>query len=839
MYKYLILLLLMLTQAHVAVSAAGGDGFTVKGLVVDSITGEGEPYATVRVEKAGVPGEAVKMLVTKSDGSFTFSLADKGKYRLTVSSMGRADIVKDFTLEAGKPAVDLGKMPIHDAANVLAGVEVTAQKPLVTADIDKIGYDVESDPDSKTNTVMEMLRKVPMVTVDGEDNIQVNGSSSFKVYVNGRPNNMMSNNPKEVLKSMPANTIKKIEVITNPGPKYDAEGVGGILNIVTVGSGFEGYTVTVSANGSNTGAGGGLFGTVKAGKFTVSARYNYNHNSQPRSYSGSTLTVTDENPSSASANIESEGSSKSRSNFQSGSLEASYEIDTLNLVTASFGLWGNNYSSRGTSSTVGTSPLDGGGLYSYSMPSHSRNSWFSIEGSVDYQRLFKVKDRMLTFSYRISTDPETSDSYTDYDDMDAVADWQDYLQRLENQHNDGSQRTTEHTFQLDYTTPIGKLHTLEAGAKYILRNNSSENDRYTMAATATGDYEFDEDHSSHYRHNNDIIAAYLGYGLKWKKLSGRFGLRYEHTIQDVKYLLGRGDDFRKDFDDFVPSASIGYRLTDTQNLRLGYNMRIYRPGIWYLNPYLDDSNPTSISQGNPNLVSEKSHSFSLGYNSFTTKLSVNLSLRYSFTNNSIESVSSLVNDNDIAGLQNPTGKSVLYTTYRNIGKTRSANLSAYVNYNPFTTTRIYVNMYGGWKYLSDGGDLSNHGWNMFAYGGVQQTLPKDWRISLNMYGQTPWISLQGKGDGQFGYTLSVTKQMLKNRLSISAFAGNFFKKYMRYENTTTSTGFTQRSWSKFNQQHFGVSVSFRIGELKASVKKAERTISNDDVKEGGQQGGGQ
>ena len=839
MYKYLILLLLMLTQAHVAVSAAGGDGFTVKGLVVDSITGEGEPYATVRVEKAGVLGEAVKMLVTKSDGRFTVSLAEKGKYRLTVSSMGRADIVKDFALEAGKPAVDLGKMPIHDATNVLAGVEVTAQKPLVTADIDKIGYDVESDPDSKTNTVIEMLRKVPMVTVDGEDNIQVNGSSSFKVYVNGRPNNMMSNNPKEVLKSMPANTIKKIEVITNPGPKYDAEGVGGILNIVTVGSGFEGYTVTVSANGSNTGAGGGLFGTVKVGKLTVSARYNYNHNSQPRSYSGSTLTVTDENPSSASANIESEGSSKSRSNFQSGSLEASYEIDTLNLITASFGLWGNNYSSRGTSSTVGTSPLDGGGLYSYSMPSHSRNSWFSIEGSVDYQRLFKVKDRMLTFSYRISTDPETSDSYTDYDDMDAVADWQDYLQRLENQHNDGSQRTTEHTFQLDYTTPIGKLHTLEAGAKYILRNNSSENDRYTMAATATGGYEFDEDHSSHYRHNNDIIAAYLGYGLKWKKLSGRLGLRYEHTIQDVKYLLGRGDDFRKDFDDLVPSASIGYRLTDTQNLRLGYNMRIYRPGIWYLNPYLDDSNPTSISQGNPNLVSEKSHSFSLGYNSFTTKLSINLSLRYSFTNNSIESVSSLVSDNDIAGLQNPTGKSVLYTTYRNIGKTRSANMSAYVNYSPFTTTRIYANLYGGWTYLSDGGDLSNHGWNMYASGGVQQTLPKDWRISLNAWGQTPWVSLQGKGSGFFGYSLNVTKQFFKQRLTVSAYASNFFKKYMRYTDTTSGPTFTQRSWSRFVQQQFGLSVSFRIGELKASVKKAERTISNDDVKEGGRQGGGQ
>ena len=119
----------------------------------------------------------------------------------------------------------------------LQGVEVVKQKSLVKADIDKISYDIESDPDSKTNSVMEMLRKVPMVTVDGEDNIQVNGSSSFKVYVNSKPNNLMTNNPKEVLKSMPANSIKKIEVITNPGPKYDAEGVGGILNIITHGSG--------------------------------------------------------------------------------------------------------------------------------------------------------------------------------------------------------------------------------------------------------------------------------------------------------------------------------------------------------------------------------------------------------------------------------------------------------------------------------------------------------------------------------------------------------------------------------------------------------------------------
>ena len=839
MYKYLVLLLLTLAQAHTALYATSGDSFTVKGLVVDSITGEGEPYATVRVENAAAPGKAVKMAVTEKNGSFSLSLPDKGKFRLYVSSMGRSDVTREFGAKTAGSTLDLGKMLISDAKNELKGVEVVAQKPLVKADIDKLEYDIENDPDSKSNTILEMLRKVPLVTVDGEDNIKVNGSSSFKVYVNGRPNNMMSNNPSEVLKSMPANSIKKIEVITNPGPKYDAEGVGGILNIITVGSGFEGYTATVSAFARDRGLGGGVFGTVKSGKLTVSARYNYNHDNSPRSYTYGSNTATDAEAASYSANSDWDGSSKSHYNFQSGSIEASYEIDTLRLVTASFGLWGNNGKSNSITSQIGSNPLTGGEVYAYDMRSNGKNSWFSINGSVDYQRMFKTKGRMLTFSYRISTDPETNDSYTDYEDVSASEEWQDYVRRLENQHNDGSQRTTENTFQIDYTTPIGKLHTLEAGAKYILRNNSSENDRYIMAAVGDKDYTFDEDYSSHYKHNNDIIAAYLGYGLKWKKLSGRLGLRYEHTIQDVEYLLGRGDDFRTHFNDFVPSASIGYNLSSTQNLRLGYNMRIYRPGIWYLNPYLNDSNPTSYSQGNPNLVSEKSHSFSLGYNYFSAKFSTSFTASYNFTNNSIQSVATYVNDNDIAGVQYPTGKSVLYTTYRNIGKTRSVNLSGYANYNPFTSTRIYVNLYGGWQYLSDGGSMKNAGWNLFSFGGVQQTLPKDWRISLNMFYQTPWISLQSTGDNYLSYSVNVAKSFLKKRLTISVYATNPFNKYKESKYTMATAGFSQVSWNKYQQQSFGLNISFRMGELKASVKKTARTISNDDVKSGGSQGGEQ
>ena len=831
------LLLIMLVVSSLVAAQNAAPTFQIKGVLLDSLTQEGEPYATIKIVKKEAPANALKMLVTDMKGKFQEKVPGTGNFVMTISSIGRNTIVKDFTVKAGEKLVDFGTLYITDASNELGQVEVVAQKPLVKADIDKIEYNVQDDPDSKSNSVLEMLRKVPLVTVDGEDNIKVNGSSSFKVYVNGKPNNMMSNNPTEVLKSMPANSIKHIEVITNPGPKYDAEGVGGILNIVTVGSGLEGYTATFSGNVSNMGAGGGLFGTVKSGKLTVSARYNYNYNDRPRSYSGGNRrTVGD--ITEGSSDLDYDGSSKGHGNFQSGSMEASYEIDTLRLVSMSFGLWGGGNNSTSINNTLATAPGTSNELYRYVSDGRSKSSWYSIDGGVDYQRMFHVKDRMFTLSYKINTSPQTSDSYSTYNDMHAATDWEDFLKRLYDLNNDGSQNTTEHTFQADYTTPIGKIHTLEAGAKYILRDNSSEDDRYERQIGTTGDYVLDEEHSSHYKHQNDILAAYMGYGLRVKKISGRLGVRYEHTKQEVKYLLGRGDDFNKNFDDVVPSASIGYKLTDMSNLRFGYNMRIYRPGIWYLNPYLNDSNPTNISQGNSHLDSEKSHSFNLSYSNFTQKFNINLSARYSFTNNSIEQVTEQVKDTEIAGLQNPTGKEVLYSTYQNIGKSRNASLSGYVNWNATSNTRIYANLYGNYTYMEGANGLKNDGWNLFAYGGAQQSLPHDWRISLNIYGQTPWIMLQGKGSSFFDYGLSVNKSFLNKRLTLSAFASNFFKKYTSPTSSIEGVGFTQDSWNRYTRQRFGVSVSYRIGELKASVKKAARTISNDDVKSGGGEGGG-
>lgn len=275
--------------------------------------------------------------MTGVDGKFSERLTVPGTYLINFTSVGKTSVQKEFTVSADKKHADLGKVLIAEATEMLKGVEVVAQKPLVKAEIDKVTYSMEDDPDAKTNTTLEMLRKVPLVTVDGEDKIQVNGSSNFKVHVNGKPNNMMSNNPREVLRSMPANSIKSIEVITEPGAKYDAEGVGGILNIITVGGGMEGYTVTLNAGASNTRLYGGGYGTVQAGKFTVTGNYFYNYQGSRNGYDDS---HREDFTSEDNKFLDSHKTSKSFGNFQFGSLEGSYEIDTLNLITFSMNLMG-------------------------------------------------------------------------------------------------------------------------------------------------------------------------------------------------------------------------------------------------------------------------------------------------------------------------------------------------------------------------------------------------------------------------------------------------------------------------------------------------------------------
>ena len=814
LYGAFILLLCLWTGLAQAQTRQTG-AYSVKGVLLDSLSRESEPYATIRIYLKTSPKEPEKLAVTDLDGKFDERLTKAGDYVLHITSVGKRAVTREFTLSAQNKRVDLGTLYTSEDSEMLAGVEVVAQKPLVKAEIDKIAYSIEDDPDAKTNTTLEMLRKVPLVTVDAEDNIQVNGSSNFKVHVNGKPNTLMSNNPKEVLRSLPANSVKSIEVITEPGAKYDAEGIGGILNIITTEARMQGYNVTLGANAGNRNAGAYAYGTVQVGKFTATGNYSYSAQYAPRGYSSS---GREDYTSDQYKYLRSDGSSESDGTFQFGNIEASYEIDTMNLITFSTNVFSGGFDSDNRSASE---MLDANRAfaYRYDTRGESSNSFGNVGVNLDYQHSMKRKGEYLTASYKFNNSPNNSEAETFYEDIEAVP------FDLFDQRYDNDARTAEHTVQLDYVNPLNDMHYIDAGAKYIFRKNTSDS-KYFLEQP-DGSFLQSDEMSSMFDQGQHILAAYADYQLKWKKLGVKAGVRYEHTFMDVEYALQPERNFDAGFDNVVPTANLSYMLGTTSSLRANYNMRINRPGIWYLNPFRDESNPTSVSYGNPNLDTEKSHNLGLTYSSFTAKFSVNATINYMFINNGIERYS-FMNDG------------VMESTYGNVSKTKRTRLSLWANWNPGSTTRISINASGSYAdYKSDMLRSHNYGWQGNLFGNVQQTLP--WKLRLSLYGggSTANVSLQGEGSSYYFYGIGLSRAFLKeDRLNISISTSNLFQKYMTYNSETLTDTFRSWSESKSPNRYVGVSVSWRFGELKTQVKKAARSINNDDVKAGGNNSGG-
>ena len=321
---YFVMILMSLSSVVMAQT-------TVKGLLMDETLGENEPFATVRVFKAGKSEKPVAMFLTDENGQFSQEIKGKGQFDIVFSSIGKEDLRKTVALE-GKGILNLDTLYIKENATMLKGVEIVAQKPLVKMEVDKMSYNVAEDEDSKSNTVLDMLRKVPMVTVDGQDNITVNGSSSFKVYVDGMPNVMFSSNPSMVFKSMPATAVKSIEVVTNPGAKYDAEGAAGVLNIImnkqdpNAAQSMNGFNGTVRASAGTKQLGGSVFINGQQGKLTYSANVMTSYNKP-----GTTETELEQLQDNGNSQLMN-STSNVKTPFTMGSLTLGYQIDSMSVL---------------------------------------------------------------------------------------------------------------------------------------------------------------------------------------------------------------------------------------------------------------------------------------------------------------------------------------------------------------------------------------------------------------------------------------------------------------------------------------------------------------------------
>jgi len=809
--KATLKLALLLAICTMSVFANAQSTRVIKGVLIDSISGQPESFATVYLFPQSQDAKPLQSIFTDEKGVFVFKPVKAGTYRLRILSIARKPINRSITV--GTKDLNLDTIRIADASNQLAAVTVTAQRPLIKAEVDKISYQISDDPESKTSSTLEMLRKVPMVTVDGEDNIQVNGSSSFKVYVNGKPNQMMSSNPSEIFKNYPASAIKKMEVITNPGAKYDAEGVAGVLNIITEGDvQTNGYSVTPSININSHGYRGSFFGIAQFGKLMLSAHYGIGHNSRPASESYSEREVFADP---VNHYLRSEGSGRNKGTFQWGSLEASYEFDKSNLLSISAGLHG--WSGKNTNSnTFSMLTADEAPVYSYMQQSDNKSSSLGINASADFQHSFKREGELLTFSYRMDLNPGSSTGYSNYLNLKNIP------FSLRDMYSHSTSHSDEHAFQLDYTTPLDSMQTLSTGLKYTYRINRSDNEEKTHAAGTTGDYVLDQDNSLLYRHRGDIMAGYLEYNFKLRSFSAKAGARYEYYNIDVKYPDGKRTDFGTHLQDLVPSVSVGYNLTESKMLKAGYNMRIGRPGINSLSPYVNHITPENISYGNPNLTSEHAHNMELGYSSFSQKLNLSVTASYSVTTDGITSYSFI----DDAGIVNSTSNNFMHR--------KDVGLHLFLRGDLTKTTSF--NIHGDGRYtdykVNEIGS-HNHGWSLHLFGGITQKLPLRFKISMWGGGATPETNLQGRGSKFYFYSLNLSRSFLKDdRLEVTLQANNFIGRYHYFKSETTTPDYHYYSKNTQDFQRFGIGLRYRLGSLKAKVKKAQRSLGGGGGKPG-------
>ena len=685
----------------------------------------------------------------------------------------------------------------------LEGVVIKAQKQLIKQEIDRIAYDVQSDEESKTQTVIDMLRKVPMVTVDGQDNILVKGNSSFKVYKNGHLDPSLTKNAKEVLKAMPATMVKRIEVITDPGAREDAEGVDAILNIVMVnGSKMQGMTGVVSA--SYTSLNHPNFYTSltgQMGKLLLSVDYGFSKMTDKNSYN---RTEVDRTYLNTGNRMLSNSESSNPGDIHYTNLNASYDIDSLNLISASFGGYFYKLNVQGDGSTwLGH---DDQPIYSYNnhywMPGYQHHSW---NGRLDYEHKTQRKGERLTLSYMLALTRQHTDQENTYTELMNVP--FPYSGSMMKER----ERFTEHTFQADWLRPLGKGHQLEIGAKYIDRNNNSHN---------TQDfYDTDMLTSNEFQHTTRVLAGYADYIYKRNKWSARAGLRYEYSFMQGSYPDGKGESFDKHLGDWVPQATLKYQLTDAQSLKLNYTTSINRPGISYLNPAASIT-PTVVSQGNPNLESSHTQRLSLIYSYILPKLTFQFAPAYSFSSGGISSVQTAKGD-------------VRYTTYDNILRYRRFSVEQYVQWKPFDGTTLIINNNLRYEHNENPNlGYCTHGWSDIGYVHLTQKLPWKLRLYLSVNGK---IGHSPSGvyyiqHSWYNYYASLQRSFLKgDRLTVRLGANSPFDKYLPSVAETVNGNYRdyQQSWNR--GRCFTISVNWRFGSLKSSVKKTEHSIENDDV----------
>lgn len=754
-----------------------------------------QPLSAARVELLrSADLQLVGQAFTDSTGHFEIITSDNAPHIIRIALMGYY-LYKAPVADGNE--VTLPEIYLEPDIKLLKEVVIAASAPLVKQEVDRLVYNVQGDSDNKTSSVLDMLAKVPLVSVNADGDIKLKGSSSFKVLIDGRTSSLVANNPADIFRVMPASSIASIEVITIPPAKYDSEGLAGIINVITVRKKLDGYNGNLGfqykfPNGPRNYANF----MVKSGKFAMSVSGGYNINNTPQT----SFSISRQNISPVNSTIYQEGTAHNINHQSVISSQYSYELDSLNLISAIIN-YANGLNHRQASSfTRQTDNISS----SYQSDEDSRNTQHGYDLGLDYQMGFKrKKTQLLSFSYRYSDN--------DYNQLNLFSASQQVNSNINDYHQENTSGTKENTLQLDYAQPLKHVD-MEAGVKSIFRNNFSD---YITTLSNTG-----SSSANGFNYDQDIYAAYNSYQFKLDSWTIKAGARWEMTSMKADFSLV-GIVHIPDYNRVVPAIAVQKKLSKTTSINWGYTERVSRPGINQLNPYVDRQNPLSVSYGNPNLRPELNHTFSFGYSVYGNS-SFNAGLDYTFSNNSIQYISLLGAD----GVTN--------NTYRNLGK--NAKLLGYVSVNYPLNQRLNLNAYAeisrvhltgmidGLNYMKNA-VLGNTDIN-FSY-----KMDHDWKTGFEFqyYSQTG-IALQSTFSPYYYTSFSLAKSVFNKKLTIRGTASNPYLKYLNYKINYSDPHYNQVIQQDIVYRRFNIYLTYTFGKLRdAAVKKNKKFVKNDDT----------
>ncbi len=786
------------------------------GSVIDSTTKSPVEFATIALRHDGTSKD-IDGVISNDKGQFKLPSVKLGSYNLVISFIGyKSKTISGIKLTPKEPDFDVGEVILSTDEVVLDQVEVTAQTAVIENKIDRIVYNADKDASTVGGDAADVLRKVPMLSVDLEGNVSLRGSRNVQILLNGKPSGMFSNNAADALKMFPADQIKSVEVITTPGAKYDAEGTGGIINILTKKKSVQGYSATINGAVGTRQNRGSLNVSAAKGRFGMNGSGNVYY-SWPQDARNSFY--REDQVNGAQRILDQDGiTNSSRIGFW-GQAGAFYDFNAYNSINTSFSLRGHSFDQSGFQDALFTDPsLSINQMYR--RDNTVKNLRSGYDWTTDYKKTYKEPEKEFSIAFQLNGTVSDDESTLRQAGNDPV------LNVNENLLNDGL--NLEATLQVDYVHPFSKKVKWEVGAKSVFRDIDSDY-TYDVLDLDQAEYVRDPLRSDQFDYIQNVYAGYSSFTLKLGKDYGLVaGGRYERT-----HITGNFSDqestFSNNYDNFVPSIILS-RKFGFNTLKVSYVKRIQRPSLYYINPFVNSVDQRNVTFGNPLLAPEISNQYDIGYTSFNRGTVIATSLYYRRTTDVIQTILQV----------NQAG--VSETSFQNTGVSNTLGFNIFTSFSikKFWTLRGSVDIHS-FNTKSESLQLENTAAQYKLFTSSSFDFGKGWKADLFGFANSPRQTLQGRVPSFSMMSLGIKKEIWNRKGSIGITMVDPFNETKRFQSELEGPTFFQMTDFRLPFRSFGLNFSYTMGKLDFKAKQRRSKIRNSDLKQGdggAGQGGG-